>query len=185
MVVVASWLRVMGQSSGSGGAGRRPLDRGPTPALPSVSWNDVGRLLPVAAGIALVGFTDNLLTGRSIAARHGYRVDANQELLALGLTNLAAGASQGFPVSSSASRTAVPALLGSRTQLVSLVAAASVVVTLTGFRPVLGEIPRAALAAVIITVAIAIIDVNGYRSLWKVRQGEAAAQAIDVEDLSA
>lgn len=150
----------------------------PTPALPSVSWNDVGRLLPVAAGIALVGFTDNLLTARSIATRHGYRVDANQELLALGLTNLAAGASQGFPVSSSASRTAVPASLGSRTQLVSLVAAASVVVTLTGFRPVLGKIPRAALAAVIITAAIAIIDVNGYRSLWRVRRGEAALAVL-------
>lgn len=127
----------------------------------------------MAAGIALVGFTDNLLTARSIAARKGYRVDANQELLALGATNLAAGISRGFPVSSSASRTAVPAALGSRTQLVSLVAAASVLVTITGLRGVLAEIPRAALAAVIVTAAIAIIDVNGYRSLWKVDRNEA------------
>ena len=129
----------------------------PVPGLPEVGWADVVDLLPVAAGILLVGFTDNVLTARSIADRHGYRIDPNQELLALGLTNLTSGMSQGFPVSSSASRTAVPASLGSRTQVVSLVAAGLVVATLVLLSPVLGEIPRAALAAVIVAAAISII----------------------------
>ncbi|HSO65772.1 MAG TPA: sulfate permease [Ornithinibacter sp.] len=150
----------------------------PTPGLPAVTLDDVVRLLPVAAGIALVGFTDNVLTARSIAARHGYRIDPNRELLALGLTNLSSGVSQGFPVSSSASRTAVPASLGSRTQLVSLVACSVVVATLLVLSPVLGQIPRAALAAVIVAAAIAIIDVAGYRALWRVSREEAALAVV-------
>lgn len=145
----------------------------PTPHIPDVSAGDIAALLPVAAGIALVGYSDNVLTARSIAARHGYKIDANQELLALGLTNLTSGFSQGFPLSSSASRTAVPAALGSKTQLVSLVAAGFVVVTLVSARSLLAEIPRAALAAVIVSAAIAIIDIDGYLSLWRINREEA------------
>lgn len=144
----------------------------PVPGLPDVTFDDLAQLLPVAAGIALVGFSDNVLTGRAIAAGRGYRIDANQELLALGLTNLSSGLSTGFPVSSSASRTAVPASLGSKTQLVSLVSAAFVIVALLAMRPLLAQIPRAALAAVIVSAAIAIIDVAGYRSLWQVSREE-------------
>lgn len=155
----------------------------PVPGVPDVAVGDIGRLLPVAAGVALVGYSDNVLTARSIAVGRGYRIDANQELVALGLTNLTAGLSQGFPVSSSASRTAVPASLGSRTQLVSLVASGFVVVTLLAMRPLLAEIPRPALAAVIVSAAIAIIDVPGYRSLWRVSREEfvlAVAAALGV-----
>lgn len=150
----------------------------PTPGIPDVSWSDLGALLPTAAGVALVGYSDNVLTARSIAARQGYRVDPNQELLALGLTNLSAGVSQGFPVSSSASRTAVPASLGSMTQLVSLIAAAFVLTTLVVLSPVLEQIPRTALAAVIVTAALAIIDVPGYRALWRVSRQEAVLAGV-------
>jgi SulP family sulfate permease len=146
----------------------------PTPALPSVSAADLWRLLPVAAGVALVGYSDNVLTARSLATGRGYRIDPNQELVALGLTNLSAGLSQGFPVSSSASRTAVPASLGSQTQLVSIVASAFVVLTLLLLRPLLAEVPTAALAAVIVAAAVSIIDVPGYRSLWRVSREECA-----------
>ncbi|MBK5222895.1 MAG: sulfate permease [Acidimicrobiia bacterium] len=150
----------------------------PAPALPPLALADITRLLPVAAGIALVGYTDNVLTARSVAARHGYRIDPNQELVALALTNAASGLSQGFPVSSSASRTAVPAALGSKTQLVSIVAAACVVGTVLAFRPLLAEIPRAALAAVIVAAGITIIDLPGYRSLWKVSREEACLAVV-------
>ena len=150
----------------------------PVPGLPDVAVGDLGRLLPLAAGVALVGYSDNVLTARAVAAGRGYRIDPNQELLALGLTNLTAGLSHGFPVSSSASRTAVPASLGSRTQLVSLVAAAFVVITLLALRPALAQIPRAALAAVIVSAALAIIDVRGYRSLWKVSRDEFALAVV-------
>jgi len=154
----------------------------PSPVMPDLAASDLSRLVPIAAGIALVGFTDNLLTARSIAARRhdpdAAPIDANQELLALGLTNLTSGLSQGFPLSSSASRTAVPASLGSTTQLVSLVAAASVVASLTVLRPLLEHIPRPALAAVIISAAIAIIDVADFRELWRVHRTDAALAAV-------
>jgi high affinity sulfate transporter 1 len=146
--------------------------------LPDVSRGDLGRLLPLAAGIALVGYTDNVLTARSIASRHSYRIDADQELLALGLTNLASGLSQGFPISASASRTAVPASLGSKTQLVSIIGALSVVVTLVALGPLLAHIPTAALAAVIVSAALTIIDVAGYRSLWRVSREEALLAGV-------
>jgi len=150
----------------------------PTPSLPDVSLHDLALLLPVAAGIALVGFTDNVLTARAIASRKGYRIEPNQELLALGLTNLTSGLSQGFPLSSSASRTAVPASLGSRTQLVSLVAAAFVVASLLFARPLLAEIPRTALAAVILMAAVTIIDVSGFVSLWRVSRAECVLAVV-------
>ena len=79
----------------------------------------------------VVAYTDNVLTARAFAARNGYRIDANQELLALGGANLAAGFTRTFPVSSSGSRTVVGDALGSRSQLHSLVAVLLVVVTLS------------------------------------------------------
>lgn len=160
----------------------------PSFGLPDVSVNDLIELLPVAAGIALVGYSDNVLTGRAIGARMGYQIDPNQELAALGVGNLCAGLSQGFPISSSASRTAVPASLGSKTQLVGLVAAVVVLATLLFLSPVLAEIPQAALAAVIVAAAIAIIDVAGLRSLWTISRTEfalavTAALAVMVFDV--
>jgi SulP family sulfate permease len=146
----------------------------PVPGLPDVALADVVALLPAAAAIALVGFTDNVLTARAIATKHGYRIDPNRELIALGAINLTAGLSRGFPISSSASRTAVPAMLGSHTQVVSLVGSAFVVATLLLLQPVLGHIPRAALSAVIVAAAIAIIDVGAFRSLWRLSRTEFA-----------
>jgi MFS superfamily sulfate permease-like transporter len=83
---------------------------------PDVNGGDLGQLLPVALGIALVGHTDNILTSRSIATRPRYHVDANQELVGLGAINVAAGLAEGYPISSIASRAAVPASPGSKTQ---------------------------------------------------------------------
>ena len=158
------------------------------PGLPRLAWPDVdgsdlGRLLPVALGIALVGYTDNILTSRSIAARRHYRVDANQELAALGAINVAAGMAQGFPISSSASRTAVPASLGSHTQLVGLVAAAFLAASVLLLRPVMAQIPQPALAAVIVAAAIAIIDLAGFAGLARFSRSElllAVAAALGV-----
>jgi high affinity sulfate transporter 1 len=144
----------------------------PVPSLPDVGVGDVGALLPAALGITLVGYTDNMLTGRSIGARMGYRIDPDQELAGLGAANLASGLLQGMPVSSSASRSAVPASLGSVTSLVSLVASAVVVVTLLAARDALGSVPRSALAALIVAAALVIIDVAGFRSLWRVSRVE-------------
>lgn len=160
----------------------------PTLHSPIVPWRDVLALTPTALGIALVGYTDNVLTARSIAAKRGYRIDADQELAALGAINLSSAILGGFPVSSSASRTAVPASLGSRTQLVGVVASAFVVATLLLLAPALARVPQPCLAALIVAAAVAIIDLDGYRSLWKVSKTEfvlavVAALGVMVFDL--
>ena len=93
----------------------------PTPGLPGIGLSELSTLVIPAAGIAIVAFSDNVLTARTFAARHGQRVDANAELRALGVCNVGTGLLHGFPVSSSGSRTALGDALGSRTQLYSVV----------------------------------------------------------------
>lgn len=139
------------------------------PAPAASSWQ---ALISSALGIALVGFSDNILTARAFAARGSYRVNANQELLALGVSNLANGLFQGFPVSSSGSRTAIGDAMGSRSQLFSLTALAVVLTVLLALRPVLALFPRAALGAIVVAAAIRLIDVEGFRSLWRLRASE-------------
>ena len=79
----------------------------PVPALPSVTITDLTDLLLPAVGVAIVAYSDNVLTARAFATRNHYTVDANQELLALGVANLGASVARGFPVSSSGSRTVI------------------------------------------------------------------------------
>jgi sulfate permease, SulP family len=144
----------------------------PALGVPDVAFADLRRLLPVALGVALVGFSDNVLTGRAVATRMGYRIDANQELAGLATANLGAGLLQGMPVSSSASRSAVSASLGGVTSLVSVLAAGVVALALLVASDLLAVVPRAALAAVIVAAAFAIIDLPGFRALWRVSRAE-------------
>jgi len=140
--------------------------------LPDVALSDLAHLLGPALGVMIVGYVDNVLTARAFAGRNGYRIDANQELLGLGTVNLATGVTQGFPVSSSGSRTAVGDAVGSRTQLHSLVAVATVVVALGFLRPVLASFPTAALGAIVIYAALRLIDVTEFRRFASFRRSE-------------
>ena len=137
-----------------------------------VSAEAVKRLAAAAVGIALVGYSDNVLTARAFAARSGDPINANRELLALGVVNLANGVLQGFPVSSSASRTALGASLGSRSQRFSLVALAVVLVALVALRPLLAMFPRAALGAVVIAAAVRLIDLGEFRRMLHFKPSE-------------
>jgi sulfate permease, SulP family len=138
----------------------------PRAELPDVTRSDLGALALTAVGVALVGYNDNVLTARSIAARHRYRIDANRELLALAASNAASGMCGGMPVSSSASRTAVASAAGARTQVAGGIAAVGAAVIVVSARPVLERIPQPVLAAVILAAAVSIIDLAGFRSLW-------------------
>ena len=139
------------------------------PLPPAATWQS---LLASALGIALVGFSDNILTARAFAGRGGYRVDANRELLALGASNLGNGLLQGFPVSSSGSRTAIGDALGSRSQLFSLTALGVLLAVLLVLRPLLALFPKAALGAIVVFAAIRLVDVEGFRSLRRLRASE-------------
>src|SRR5512143_355864 len=142
----------------------------PRPSLPPLG--DFSKLLLPAVGVLLVGYTDNVLTARAFAAGGGYAVDANQDLLALGAANVGAGVFHGFPISSSGSRTAIGAASGSRTQLYSLIALASVIGVLLFLRPVLAHFPSAALGAIVIYAAVRLIDVAGFQRLAALRRSE-------------
>jgi sulfate permease, SulP family len=144
----------------------------PTPAVPNVGLADLGALVLPAVGVAVVGFSDNVITARAFAARAGHSIDANVELYAIGAANVAAGFVHGFPVSSSASRTAIGHAVGSRTQVYSLVAMASVALTLLLFRPALARFPTAALGAIVIFAAIKLVDIPEFVRLARFRRSE-------------
>ncbi|MFB7835169.1 SulP family inorganic anion transporter [Streptomyces sp. NPDC056056] len=143
----------------------------PHPALPDI--DELSRLLVPALGILLVGYTDVILTARAFATGDEVgRLDANQELLALGAANLGAGALSGFPVSSSASRTALADSAGARSQVYSLTAGAAVLAVLLFLSPLLSRIPVAVLGALVIYAAVKMIDLAGFRRLASFRRRE-------------
>ncbi|NNE95104.1 MAG: SulP family inorganic anion transporter, partial [Acidimicrobiales bacterium] len=150
----------------------------PTPDVPNITAADLRDLAGPAAGVLLIAYTDNILTARSIAVQNDYTVDPNRELVALGAMNAAAAFGGGFPMSSSASRSFVPASLGSRSQMSSVVSFFAVLVFLLAGRSLLAEIPRAALAAVVVAAAFAVIDVKGFRKLAAISFTEMGLAAI-------
>ncbi len=151
-----------------------PIPAGlPVPRLPDIRLHDLRELLLPAFSVLIVGFSDDVLTARSFA-RRGEEIRPNRELLALGVANAGSSLLRGFPVSSSASRTAIAVTTGSRTQLYSLTAAASVLAILLFARPVLAHFPTAALGAIVIYAAIRLIDIPAFRRLFAFRRSELA-----------
>ncbi|MGO8956287.1 MAG: SulP family inorganic anion transporter [Streptosporangiaceae bacterium] len=149
-----------------------PIPAGlPVPRLPGMHPHDLQELLLPAFTVLIVGFSDDVLTARSFA-RRGEQIIANQELLALGVANAGSSLVGGFPVSSSATRTAIAVTTGSRTQLYSVTAAAAVVAVLLFARPVLARFPVAALGAIVIYAAIRLIDITAFRRLASFRRTE-------------
>jgi len=149
------------------------LPRGlPSPAIPDVRLADLPLLFSGALGIALVTVADTSVLSQSLAARRGEVVDANQELVALGAANLAAGAFQGFPISGSASRTPVAIAAGARTQLTPLVGAVTIAVLLVVAPGALRNLPQPILGAVVITAAMGLVDPAAVRFLYQVRRSE-------------
>jgi len=144
----------------------------PAPGIPAVSLRDAGQLVLPAVSVLVVAFSDDVLTGRAFEHRGGGPVGANAELLALGASNVATGLLHGFPVSSSASRTAIAATTGARTQAYSLTALVTVLAALFVARPVLASIPLAALAGIVVYAAATLIDVTAFRRLAAFRRSE-------------
>ena len=144
----------------------------PTPGFPGIPLADLTSLAIPAAGIAIVAFSDNVLTARTFAVRHGQDVDANAELRALGVCNVGAGLMHGFPVSSSGSRTALGDAVGSRTQLYSLVMLVAVLAVMLFGRGVLATFPTAALGALVVYAALRLVDVKEFKRLARFRRSE-------------
>ncbi|WP_179466372.1 SulP family inorganic anion transporter [Mycolicibacterium vinylchloridicum] len=144
----------------------------PSFGVSGVDWHDLPTLAVAAGGIAIVAFSDNVLTARTFAARKGEHIDTNAELRALGVCNLGAGVSHALPVSCSGSRTAIGDLVGSKTQLYSVVALAVLLTVMLTAHGLLARFPTAALGALVIFAALRLIDVAEYRRLAKFRRSE-------------
>ncbi len=144
----------------------------PAPSLPAVAWADAERLALAALGIALVAFADTAALSTTFAAKLGDEVDQNQEIVALGAANVAAGLFSGFPMSASSSRTTVADAVGSRSQLTGVVGAVSIVLLLLFGSDLLANLPSATLAAIVIVASLTLFDVAEMRWLWQVRRSE-------------
>jgi high affinity sulfate transporter 1 len=137
--------------------------------LPTVSLEEINSLFAGAVAIALVSFADMSVVSRAFAVRGGYDVDDNQELIALGAANLAAGCFSGFSVSASASRTPVAESAGGKTQVTCLVGALGIFLLLVFAPTLLRNLPSAALAAVVIAACFSLVQVGAVWRLYKLR----------------
>ena len=131
---------------------------------------DLNNLAAVAVGITIVGFADTIATARSFAMKDGSKIDGNAELRAMGVYNIGAAMTQGFPVSSSASRTALGFMIGARTQMYSLVALVGVVLILLTAHGLLAQFPKAALGALVVYAGLRLIDIPEFKRLYRFRR---------------
>ncbi|MBM2621048.1 sulfate permease [Actinoplanes sp. LDG1-06] len=152
-----------------------PLPRGFPPfTIPTVSWDELGILAAAAVGITLVSVTDTISTATTFAARTGQEVRGNQEMAGIGAANLAAGLFQGFPVSTSGSRTAVAFAAGAKSQVTGLVGAVAITLMLVLVPGLLKDMPQPMLAAVVIAASIGLADIKGMVRLYRQRRIEFA-----------
>lgn len=149
------------------------LPRGlPEPTIPAISISDLGLVVTAALALSLISFADTSIVSRTFAVRGRYEVRPTQELFALGTVNLAVGLFQGFPVSSSASRTPVAESSGARTQLTGVVGAITIALLLVVAPGLVRTLPTTALAAVVISAAVGLFEISGVRTLYRLRRSE-------------
>jgi high affinity sulfate transporter 1 len=144
----------------------------PPLTIPSVRLSDLGPLFAGALGIALVSLADTISTASAFAARTGQEVRGNGEMIGIGVANLAAGLFQGFPVSTSGSRTAVAERSGAKTQLTGVVGAALIIIMIVLVPGLFRNLPQPALAAVVITASLSLADIPATMRLWRQRKAE-------------
>jgi len=150
-----------------------PLPQGlPAPRLPLPPVDSLGPILTGGMAVALVAFADTSVLSRTYAARLRTPVDPNQEMVGLGMANLATGFFQGFPVSSSSSRTPVAEAAGARTQLTGVVGALAIALLLLVAPTLLRDLPNTALAAIVIASAIGLFEVSDLRRIYRIQQWE-------------
>ena len=150
-----------------------PLPQGlPALRVPRIGVDDVVPILMGGVTVALVSFADTSVLSRSYAARLRTKVDPNQEMVALGAANLASGFFQGFPVSSSASRTPVAEAAGAKTQLTGVVGAIAVAALLLFAPALLRNLPQTALAALVIAAAIGLTEIADLRRIYRIQRWE-------------
>lgn len=144
----------------------------PSFRLPAIQGSDLVDVFVGGCAAALVAFADTSILSRIYAARTGSRVDPNQEVIGLGVANLAAGFFQGFPVSGSASRTPVAEAAGAKTQLTGVVSAVTLGLLLLLAPSLLATLPMSALAAVVIAAAVGLFEIRDLGRIYRIQRWE-------------
>ncbi|MBZ6076198.1 SulP family inorganic anion transporter [Microvirga puerhi] len=140
--------------------------------IPRIGMGDIVPVLIGGCAVAMVSFADTSVLSRAYAARTRTNVDPNQEMVGLGAANLATGFFQGFPISSSSSRTPVAEAAGARTQLTGIVGALAIAVLLLVAPNLLRNLPSAALAAVVIASAIGLFEIADLKRIYRIQRWE-------------
>jgi len=178
-VVVAIGLSALLDLGGKGVSLIGVLPQGfPLPSFPSVALSELPLLAAAALGISLVAIGDTISTSTSFAARRGYDVHSNQEMLGIGSANLFAGIFSGFPVSTSGPRTAVAEQSGAKTQLTGVVAALLILVMLVYLPGLVRYMPQPVLAAMVIVASISLFEFSTLRRFWQTRKSEFALAIV-------
>ena len=179
--LLATWLFDLG-SHGVALVGHVP--RGlPAPTLPGldVFTQDYSTILAAALGLLLIGFSQTVGDARAFAVRHRYSIDVNQESVAQGMANMASGAFQGMPVSTSLSASSLNESAGARSPMASLATGGFVILTLVALAPLFSQLPKAVLAAIIIdAVVFGMIDIPELRRLYRVKRFDFWVAAVAI-----
>lgn len=144
----------------------------PALSLPQFNMAQLTDLLPVALTIALVGFMESIAVAKNFAAKHRYSIDANQELVGLGLANIAGGFFSSYPVTGGFSRTAVNDQAGAQSGLASIISAIMVAITLLFLTPLFYYLPTASLAAIIMVAVFGLVDIQEARHLFAIKKSD-------------
>lgn len=145
----------------------------PSFSIPSINSNDFTQLLPIAVTLALIAFVEAYSIAKAIEEKQDYKIDANQELRALGLANVFGALFQSYPTTGGFSRTAVNKRAGAVTPMASLIAATLIALTLLFFTPLFYHLPKAVLAAIVIVAVSGLVDIKLPILLWKNHKVEA------------
>jgi SulP family sulfate permease len=147
-------------------------------ALPSLRLSDVEGIIPLAAGILLLAYIEGISAARSFAEKHGYALNPRQEFLGIGAANLMTGFGQAYPVAGGLSQSAVAEKAGARTPLTLILASATLALCLVFLTGLLANLPKAVLAAVVLTAVAGLIDVPALIRLWRISRPDFTAAAV-------
>ena len=150
----------------------------PALGLPEVGASEYRTILWGGVGIALLAYVESIAAARAFALQRGYGVDANRELVAVGVANVGAGLAQGFPIDASVSRTTVAVGAGQRSQLAGLVNAALVVLAIVALGELFADLPKATLAAIVIGAVLPLLRTGELRRLWRLDTVDFALAAL-------
>ena len=150
----------------------------PSPSMPPLDWGYVQQLAPSALAIGLVGFMESIAVAKVYASRHRYEVDANQELIGLGLANIAGAFFSAYPTTGGFSRTAVNDEAGAQTNLAAIFSAGIIALTLLFLTPLFYYLPKAVLAAIIMVAVAGLVDWEEARYLWRVDRRDFGLMAL-------